>query len=110
MFIEYDDYRLLELFESEPIYLPDEESGILMYIKEDDFGFKLILTISIYERTCDLSLNYCKFSKPVFEGNFQNIGRILATEDELKLVYDKDNTIAASLSFKTNFLISMNEK
>ncbi|GGJ30450.1 hypothetical protein GCM10008022_44070 [Paenibacillus hunanensis] len=78
---------LLELFESEPLYLPNEESGILMYVKEDDSGFKLILTISIYERKCDLSLNYYKFSKPIFEGDFQNIGRILATDNELKLLY-----------------------
>lgn len=110
MFIEYDEYMLLELFENEPIYLSNEEAGIVMYVKEDDSGFKLILTISTYERECNLSLNYRNFSNPIFEGNFKNVGKIIVFDNELKIMYSEEDAIAVSLSFKPNFVILANDK
>lgn len=108
MFIQYDEFELLEIFGSEPINLSDEEAGIFMYIKEDDTGFKLILTISTYEKECNLSLNYSKFSKPIFESDFKNVEKISVVNGELKLMYSGD-VKAVTLYFKPNFAIFTND-
>ncbi|MGX1081372.1 hypothetical protein RKD51_002509 [Bacillus sp. SLBN-57] len=46
MFIKYNEYDLLELFESEPVSIADDpEAGELIYTFKDNQNFKLILTL-----------------------------------------------------------------
>lgn len=107
MFIQYDEYQLLELFESEPVYIADERAGILMYSKQDDNGFKLILTISAYENECNLSLIYGKYSKPIVEMNVKDVEKINTTDNELKIL-QRANDKYIALKFKPSFSIYAN--
>ena len=42
MFIKYDEIELMEFFESEPIFIGDEEAGECMYVRRQG-DFKIIL-------------------------------------------------------------------
>ncbi|BAK15746.1 hypothetical protein SSIL_1323 [Solibacillus silvestris StLB046] len=45
MFIKYDEYDLLELFQSEPVSISGNiDDGELIYTYKDDQNFKVILT------------------------------------------------------------------
>ncbi len=86
MFIKYDEYELLELFEKEPVVIGDEEAGMFIYSKNDDLGFKLVLTISIYEKQCNLSLNYQSLAIPIFEFNLLEIDALICEDQKLKII------------------------
>ena len=104
MYIQYDEFQLLELFGSEPVLIVDEEAGIFMYSKGDYAGFKLILTISIYENECNLSLIHEKYPVPIFESKLKDVEKISGTSSELKIERRGSNKVI-SLRVKPNFSI-----
>ena len=57
MFIHYNSYDLLEFFENEPILISDAETGEFIYVYEHN-SFKLILSISVYEKNIDLNISF----------------------------------------------------
>ena len=57
MFIKYDVIELMEFFESEPIFIGDEEAGECMYVRRQG-DFKIILVISTYEMYIKVSVSY----------------------------------------------------
>ena len=58
MFIKYDEIELIEFFESEPIFIGDEEAaGEYMYVRRQG-DFKIILVISTYEKYIKVSVSY----------------------------------------------------
>ena len=57
MFIKYDEIELMEFFESEPIFIGDEEAGECMYVRRQG-DFKIILVISTYEMYIKVSVSY----------------------------------------------------
>lgn len=104
MFIKYDEYELLELFEKEPVVIGDEEAGMFIYSKNDDLGFKLVLTISIYEKQCILSLNYQSLATPIFEFNLLDIDAIICEDQKLKIIsHDKEKRV--EVIFKPHFAL-----
>ena len=56
MFIKYDEIELMEFFESEPIFIGDEEAGECMYVRRQG-DFKIILVISTYEMYIKVSVS-----------------------------------------------------
>lgn len=104
MFIKYDEYDLLELFLREPISIADDPAaGELMYVYEDDKRFDLIMTISTYGKTCDLSITY--HDLVVFTGEFRNVTAIdkkgnhmlISINDEQKLKVKFDVQVGIEL-------------
>ncbi|MGG1549286.1 hypothetical protein ABE347_17625 [Bacillus paralicheniformis] len=80
MFIKYNEYDLLELFESEPASIADDpEAGEFIYTYKDNQNFKLILTLDVYQLTCSLDITYKDFG--VFTGVFQNVTSIKKVEN-----------------------------
>ncbi|KML32053.1 hypothetical protein [Rossellomorea marisflavi] len=72
MFIEYSEYELLELFQSEPISITGNlDDGELMYMYEDDRNFKLIFILDVYKQTVSLSITFKDLL--VFKGEFSNV-------------------------------------
>ena len=57
MFIKYDEIELMEFFETEPIFIGDEEAGECMYVRRQGY-FKIILVISTYEKYIKVSVSY----------------------------------------------------
>ena len=57
MFIKYDEIELMEFFETEPIFIGDEEAGECMYVRRQG-DFKIILVISTYEKYIKVSVSY----------------------------------------------------
>lgn len=76
MFIKYDEYDLLEFFETEPDYIIDEETGKLMYVKEDKYGMKMIFHMDVYEQTCSVSINYREYTSSIIEYSVKSVTRI----------------------------------
>ncbi|MGE6574286.1 hypothetical protein [Paenibacillus xylanexedens] len=106
MYIQYDEFLLLELFESDPISIADEEAGIFMYTKMDNVGFKLMLTISIYEKQCNLSLVHDQYSIPVFECKLDNVEELCTTTQGLTIRRPTSTNVI--VTFKPNFSIQIN--
>ncbi|NPC94029.1 hypothetical protein HOO54_17845 [Bacillus sp. WMMC1349] len=80
MFIKYDEYDLLELFESEPVSIADDpRAGEFIYTYKDNQNFKLILTLDVYQLTCSIDITYNDFT--VFSGDFQNVTNIKKVEN-----------------------------
>ena len=79
MYIKYDQYEMMELFNSEPIKIGDDESGELIYTYKDDTNFSVILFMSIYEKTGELTLTYQ--DKVVFNSEIKGINYIKKIEN-----------------------------
>ncbi|MGE7113531.1 hypothetical protein [Lysinibacillus sp. NPDC047702] len=106
MFIKFNQYELLELFEKEPVFVGDEEAGILIYSKSDDLGFKLVLTISIYEKQCNLSLSYQKFDASIFEIKLIDVDEIVG-EDQILTIIGRNIKNRVEVIFNTHFKIKI---
>lgn len=75
MFIKYDEYDLLELFQSEPVSITGNiDDGELIYTYKDDQNFKVILTLDVYKQTSSLSITFN--DSIVFTGDFNNVTSI----------------------------------
>ena len=75
MFIKYNEYDLLELFQSEPASITGNiDDGELIYIYKDDQKFKVILKLDVYKQTSSLSITFNDFT--VFTGDFNNVTSI----------------------------------
>jgi len=75
MFIKYDEYDLLELFQSEPVSITGNlDDGALIYTYKDDQNFKVILTLDVYQQTSCLSITFN--DAIVFTGDFNNVTSI----------------------------------
>ncbi|CAH1190390.1 hypothetical protein PAECIP111893_00308 [Paenibacillus plantiphilus] len=103
MFTIYDQYELLELFESEPIVIGEPEAGMNIFKKEDKYGFKLILTISIYEKECILSLTQRDCPNPIFDLRLTDVNKIY---NENSTLYIMSGEKLISIGFHPNFSLS----
>lgn len=75
MFIKYDEYDLLELFQSEPVSITGNiDDGELIYTYKDDQNFKVILTLDVYQQTISLSITFN--DSIVFTGDLNNVTSI----------------------------------
>src|SRR3989304_6662992 len=80
---KYNEYDLLELFESEPKQLYEEDVGIYTYSKEDQYGFTFIFYLSIHEGTSILSLLHKDLKYPIFDLTFHDIEDVECKENRL---------------------------
>ncbi|AUM95030.1 MULTISPECIES: hypothetical protein [Clostridium] len=71
MYIKYDEFELLELFNSEPISIGNIEAGELIYSNKDDKGFSITLFISVYEQLAELTISYKK--NVIFDCKLKNV-------------------------------------
>jgi len=85
MFIKYDEYDLLELFQSEPVSITGNiDDGVLIYAFKDDQNFEVILTLDVYQQTCSLSITFN--DAIVFTGDFNNVTSI--KKDDKAMVFN----------------------
>lgn len=75
MFIKYDEYDLLELFQSEPVSISGNiDDGELIYTYKDDQNFKVILTLDVYQQTSSLTITFN--DSIIFSGDLNNVSSI----------------------------------
>lgn len=92
MFTKYDEYNLLELFGKEPAYIGEKEAGICIYTCTDEHGFNLTLSLSTYEKKCDISLDFR--NKIIFDFSLKDVSRIEAEDGTLRINRtDNDRTL-----------------
>ncbi|EOQ22281.1 hypothetical protein COE20_28645 [Bacillus cereus] len=106
MDIKYDEYELLELFESEPEDFLIEGAGVYLYRKIDSLGFKLIMIMSVYENTVNLSLSYNEGC--VFDVNMESVERVYTRNDILHIQCSEEKK-AIEVRFKPHFAINIRE-
>ena len=97
----YDEYELLEIFESEPSIIVDKDTGIYNYQKNDDCGFSISLYISVHETFCILTLKYKNFTDPIFSVKLNDVIKIKA--DNNKLIVSQKSAKDVTVYFKPNF-------
>jgi hypothetical protein len=104
LFIHFNEYELLELFENEPVIIGDKEAGMYIYSKTDSFGFKLVLTFSIYENECLLSLNHESYTIPIVDLKMQDVTQISSSGNRL-MIHRENCEKDLEVVFKPNFSI-----
>jgi len=104
MFIEYDEYELLELFENEPVAIFKKEVGHFIYNKKDDRNINLGLTILTYEKECiiDLSLE----EQILFEVTLKEV-EYLQSDGESLRIHQKDSSQDYLIFFKPSIFIKV---
>src|SRR5699024_11982831 len=92
MYIKYNEYDLLELFESKPISITGSiEDGQLIYSYEDDQNFKVILTLDRYKQTRAVGVPY---NDPVvFSGEYNNVTSIKRSGEAVIIKVHEQETI-----------------
>ncbi|WP_099223068.1 hypothetical protein [Listeria costaricensis] len=84
MYIEYDEYELLELFLNEPSSLYDnEEDGEVSYTKKSQSDFELTLFIHTYQMECELYLSFK--GKDIFSVELKEIVNIIKKDNIMSI-------------------------
>lgn len=92
MFIKYDEYDLLELFQSEPVSITGNlDDGELMYTYKDDQNFKVILTLDVYKQTSSLSITFK--DSIVFSGDFNNVTSLKKDDKAMVMNVDEEERL-----------------
>lgn len=92
MYIKYNEYDLLELFESKPISITGSiEDGQLIYSYEDNQNFKVILTLDLYKQTSAVGVTYN--DSVVFSGEYNNVTSIKKSGEALIINVHEKETI-----------------
>lgn len=106
MNIQYDEYELLEIFESEPedYFIPG--AGAYRYNKIDKLGFELVMIMCYYEETVELNLYYK--NKRIFETKMHLAKRIYTHNDSLYVQGGVENK-TIEVKFKPHFTVTINE-
>ncbi|MUK87331.1 hypothetical protein GMD78_02810 [Ornithinibacillus sp. L9] len=105
MYINFNEYEMLELFESDPVVIGQYEAGNFIYSKTDEFGFKLVFTISIYENECIVSLSHQSYKTPIVDYRFKDVVALVKNEDCL-ILKRNNNEELIKVFFKPNFSFS----
>ena len=85
MSIKYDEYDLLELFQSEPVSISGNiVDGELIYTYKDDQNFKVILNLDVYQQTSSLSITFN--DSIVFTGDLNNVTSI-KKDDKVMVIH-----------------------
>lgn len=79
--IDYDYYRLIEIFESEPRVL-DEEVHIFQFSKADRFGFTLSLHLSALEDTAIVTLMHRDLPYALFDHILHDVVKLVCKDDD----------------------------
>lgn len=97
MFIKYDEYDLLELFQNEPVSITGNiDDGELIYSYQDSQNFKVILTLDVYKQTCSLSITYN--DSIVFTGDFFNVTSIKKRDSDMVIHVDEEDRVKVKFS------------
>lgn len=103
--IKFDEFDLLELFESEPTYVHgDEQAGVFMYSKKDLKDVTLVFIFDVYESYCEFSLNLYEGRHTICEYRVDNVKSLNKVGENLNIVSKDDNEVV-KISFKPNITI-----
>lgn len=105
MSIEFDEYQLIELFESEPTII-DKEAEIYQYQLKDKLGLELFLYFSVYDQYVAIRLEHRELGIPIYDVEVKNVEEIRA--DNVKLLVIKQNQDqVAEIMLKPNFNLGL---
>lgn len=105
-YIKFDEYDMLELFESESTAGADER-GFYRYNKTDKRGVNCLLSMSIYENKCrfSLSLEHDGRETSITSYEFNRVNRLERRESTL-LVHIEDEEKPFAIEFKPYFIMN----
>ena len=105
MYIEYDEFELLELFESEPDSLSGNmEDGEISYTSKKDSGFELTIFIYTYQQECGIYLSHNE--REIFSASLKEISKIIQKDNALYFESQEKKQLI-SIYFGDNFNIKM---
>ncbi len=102
MLLQYDEYELLDLFESEPIITTIKEEGMYIYRKSTPEGISIMLHLSIHERRCHIILSVENHS--VLDAVLNNVASLRSHDGSL-IIHRIDSENDFIVYFKPNIYI-----
>lgn len=78
---------------------------MFIYSKTDIQGLKLVLTLSVYEQECLISLNHESYSVPIINLTLKDVTKISRNNDQLNIQFENGKKYL-DVMFKPNFSFS----
>lgn len=104
-----DKYELLELFESEPKILGDEEAGIYEYKRQDKYGFTFKMSLFLYDECCSITLEHKDLKYPLFNLGFDKLDYIKCKDEKL-IIQQINNSKNVTVLFKPNYAMTFEDR
>ncbi|WP_047982070.1 hypothetical protein [Ornithinibacillus contaminans] len=106
MAINYDEYLLLELFNSEPIII-DREAEIYKYQMQGSQGLELAFSFSVYDQYVTIRLNHDQLQNPLYDIEIQNVGEIRVEKSKLIVLKQQSKEQVIEVEVTPNFMIDL---
>lgn len=107
--IKFDEYELLELFESEPVVVHgDYQAGVFMYAKDDAKGVNIVFTFDVYQCYCEFSLNIDNGKYTICEYKLNNVASLEKVGESLSII-SKDDDEIVRINFQPSTAIGIVE-
>ncbi|MEK4171447.1 hypothetical protein MHI22_07740 [Lysinibacillus sp. FSL L8-0312] len=106
MAIKYDEYLLLEIFNSEPIII-DKEAEIYKYKMQDSLGLEIAFSFSVYDQYVTIRLDNKQLQNPLYDIEIQDVEEIRVENVKLLIIKQQNKEPAIEIKVKPNFMINL---
>ncbi|SDC97511.1 hypothetical protein SAMN04488112_1255 [Melghirimyces thermohalophilus] len=106
MSIKYNEYLLLELFNSEPLII-DREAEIYKYQIKGEMGFELTLYFSVYDQYATVRLGCKELKKPIFEVDMENVVEIRAGKEKISFFKQESQEPVFQVRISPSFMLDI---
>lgn len=106
MAIKYDEFLLLELFNSEPIII-DREAEIYKYQIQGSLGLELAVSFSVYDQYVTIRLDHFQLQNPLYDIDIQNVEEIKVENSKLIVIKQQSKEPVIEVKFTPNFMIDL---
>ncbi|BCB02174.1 hypothetical protein [Bacillus sp. KH172YL63] len=106
MAIKYNEYLMLELFNSEPIII-DREAEIYKYQMQGFLGLELAFSFSVYDQYVTIRLDHNQLQNPLYDIEIQNVEEIRVEKSKLIVLKQQSKEPVIELNITPNFMLDL---
>ncbi|KMY31474.1 hypothetical protein ACZ11_04350 [Lysinibacillus xylanilyticus] len=106
MALKYNEYLLLELFNSEPILI-DKEAEIYKYKMQDPLGLEIAFSFSAYDQYATIRLDHKQLQNPLYDIEIHNVEEIRVENAKLLIIKQKNKEAVIEVKVTPNFMIDL---
>ncbi len=106
MAIKYDEYLLLELFNSEPIII-DKEAEIYKHKMQGPLGLEISFSFSVYDQYATIRLDHNQLQNPIYDIEIQNVEEIRVENAKLLVIKQQSKEPVIEIKVTPNFMIDL---
>lgn len=106
MAIKYDEYLLLEIFNSEPIII-DKEAEIYKYKMQGPLGLEIAFSFSVYDQYVTIRLDNKHLQNSLYDIEIQNVEELRVENAKLLIIKQQSKEPVIEVTVTPNFMIDL---